>query len=242
MASPDSSLAWNRAARSVECAGLTSSLSGKIGLGNRAVGACVRFTCARKRLASAKSTRETDSSSDSGPRCAPRFDVLSRPSPRTPRQDAEAGIIGCYALRHRFHSGFEILVSRIDEQPLSQNLVRQQRREVGLEGSVMCVVRADQHAVPVPAAGLRWLNEQQHLTLEEVRGKPAKHSPCEKGRVLGKRLKDPLVLERLHEIDAVPVFALPGDGQHASRSSVRRPAKTESSPQTESGGTMWWLP
>lgn len=76
--------------------------------------------------------------------------------------------------------------------------MRHQRRELGLNGSVMFVVRTDQNPVPVPATGFRWLNEQQHLTLEEVRGKPTEHSLGEEGPVLNKRLENPLVFERLH--------------------------------------------
>src|SRR6185436_1861605 len=109
----------------------------------------------------------------------------------TPGQDAEARVIACDMLRHGFHGGFEIFVGRIDEQPLSQNLMWQQRRELGLNGSVMFVTRADQHAVPVPATGFCWLNEQQHLTLEEVRGKPTEHSLGKEGPVLDKRLENP---------------------------------------------------
>jgi hypothetical protein len=46
-----------------------------------------------------------------------RSDVLS--APRPPGDDPEARVIACYVLRHCFHSGFEILVGRIDEKPLS---------------------------------------------------------------------------------------------------------------------------
>jgi hypothetical protein len=60
----------------------------------------------------------------------------------------------------------------------------------------MGVVRADQNPVPFPAAGFRWLDEQQHLALEEVRGEPTKHPLGEEGRVLDKRLENPLVFER----------------------------------------------
>ena len=59
--------------------------------------------------------------------------------------------------------------------------MRHQRRELGLNGRVVFVVRTDQRPVPFPATGFRWLNEQQHLTLEEVRGKPTEHSLGEEG-------------------------------------------------------------
>ena len=105
------------------------------------------------------------------------------PRLRAPGQDAETRVIAGYTFRHPFHGGFEIFVGRIDEKPLSENLVRHQRRELGLNGSVMLVVRTDQNPVLVPAAGFRRLNEQQHLTLEEVRGKATEHSSGEKGRL-----------------------------------------------------------
>ena len=76
--------------------------------------------------------------------------------------------------------------------------MRHQRWELGLNGSVMLVIGAEQNPVPVPAAGFRWLNEQKHQTLEEVRGKPAEHPLREERRVLDKLLEDPVVFELLH--------------------------------------------
>ena len=77
-----------------------------------------------------------------------------------------------------------------------------QGRELDLNGSVMFVVRTDQNPVPVPATGFRWLNEQQHLALEDVRGKPTEHSLGEERRVLTKRFENPLVVERLHVFES----------------------------------------
>ena len=65
----------------------------------------------------------------------------------------------------------------------------------------MFVVGANQNTVPVPAAGFRWLDEQQHLTLEEVGGKPTEHPLGEEGPVSDKRLENPLVVEGLHLFD-----------------------------------------
>ena len=124
--------------------------------------------------------------------------VASGSRPQSPGQDAEARVIACYMLRDCVHGGFEILVGGIDEKPLSQNRMRQQGGELGLNGSVMPVVRTEQNPVPVPAPGFRGLNEQQHLTFEEVHGKPAEHSFGEESRVLNKRLENPLVFELLH--------------------------------------------
>ena len=121
--------------------------------------------------------------------------VLSPPRLRIPGHDTEARVIACDALRHLFHGRFEVFVARIDEHPLSQNLMRHQRRELGLYRSVMFVVRTDQHPVPGPATGLRWFNEQQHLTLEEVRGEPTEHSLGKEGPVARKRFENPLLIE-----------------------------------------------
>src|SRR5271155_1091504 len=87
--------------------------------------------------------------------------------------------------------------------------MRQQRREFGLNRSVMLVVRTDQNPMPIPAAGLRWLNQQQHLTLEEVHGKPTEHALGEKSRVLNKRFDNPLVFKLLHVFPAEQKTLIP---------------------------------
>src|SRR5271170_953955 len=93
-------------------------------------------------------------------------DLLSPPRLRTPGQDAETRVIAGYTLRHCFHGGFEIIVGGIDEKPLSEDFMRPQRGELGSHGRVMFVGRTDQDPVPVPAAGLGWFNQEQHLALE----------------------------------------------------------------------------
>ncbi len=65
----------------------------------------------------------------------------------------------------------------------------------------MFVIRTNQNPVPVPATGFRRLNEQQHLTLEEVGREPPEHSLREEGRVLTKRVENPLIFERLHAFE-----------------------------------------
>ena len=76
--------------------------------------------------------------------------------------------------------------------------MRVQRGELGLNGSVMFVVRTDQNPVPFPATGFRRLNQQQHLTLEEVCRKSPEHSLGKESPVLSKRNENPLGFERLH--------------------------------------------
>jgi hypothetical protein len=56
----------------------------------------------------------------------------------------------------------------------------------------------DAEAQVVP--GFRWLNEHEHLALEEVRGKPAEHSFSEERPALDKRVENPMVFERLHSL------------------------------------------
>jgi len=62
----------------------------------------------------------------------------------------------------------------------------------------MLVTGADQHAVPLPAAGLRRLNEHQHLAIVEIRGETAEHPFGEERRTPCERIENPLVIERLH--------------------------------------------
>src|ERR1700680_2098208 len=76
--------------------------------------------------------------------------------------------------------------------------MRHQRRELGLDGSVMFIVCADKDAVPIPATGLRRLDKQQHLTLEEVCGQPTEHSLGKEGPVINKGIENPFVFECLH--------------------------------------------
>src|SRR5437867_7089522 len=97
--------------------------------------------------------------------------------------------------------------------------MRRQRREPGLNRSVMFVVRTDQNPVPLPATGFRWFNEQEHLTLEEVRSKAAKHSLGEEGSVLDKRFENPFVFERLHVLVRPATRAVPAARRrsHAGR-------------------------
>jgi len=65
--------------------------------------------------------------------------MAARRPARIPGQYAEARVIACYTLRRGLHSGFEILVGRIDEEPFSQHLMRHQGGEFRLNGGVMLV-------------------------------------------------------------------------------------------------------
>jgi hypothetical protein len=76
--------------------------------------------------------------------------------------------------------------------------MRRQRWELGPNGSVMFVVRTDQDAMPVPATGFRWLNENQHLTPEKVGGQATEHCLAKKSPMISQRIENPFVFERLH--------------------------------------------
>lgn len=88
-------------------------------------------------------------------------------------------------------------MSRIGVEPFSQDLMWPQRGEFGLDGRVVLVVCTDQHTMPLPAAGLRWLDEHQHLTPEKVRGEPTEHSLRKESRVLDECVENPFMIECL---------------------------------------------
>jgi hypothetical protein len=50
--------------------------------------------------------------------------------------------------------------------------MRHQRRELGLNGSVMFVVRTDQYAITGPATGFRYRHKKQHLAPEKYPDRP----------------------------------------------------------------------
>ena len=85
--------------------------------------------------------------------------------------------------------------------------MRLQSGKLGLNGFVVSEVGTDQDTVPIPPAGFRWLDQKQHLTLEEVYGEATKHTFGKEGRVLTERLQDPLVFERFHVLHASDVIA-----------------------------------
>ena len=63
--------------------------------------------------------------------------------------------------------------------------MRRQGREVGSNRCMMFEARADEHAVPRPAAGLRRLDEHEHHPLVEVRREPSEHPLGEERRAPG---------------------------------------------------------
>jgi hypothetical protein len=64
---------------------------------------------------------------------------------------------------------------------------------------MMRVLRADQNAVPLPSAALGWLDQNEHLSSEEIGGKSTEHFFGEEACVILEGLKDPFIVECLHQ-------------------------------------------
>jgi hypothetical protein len=82
----------------------------------------------------------------------------------------------------------------------------------------MVMIRADQHAVPLPVAGSCRLDEQQRLALVKVGRKPSEHPLGDEGRVAGEDLENPLIVERF--------MAMRGDAQQTVVRSASQPERT----------------
>jgi hypothetical protein len=67
---------------------------------------------------------------------------------------------------HSLQRRFEIRVSRVDEKPLLQDVVRRQLRELRDDRGVMRVFRANQHTMPFPPPSFGWFDQDHHLTAE----------------------------------------------------------------------------
>ena len=100
--------------------------------------------------------------------------------------------------RHSFQRRLEVRVPRVEIEPLLEDAMRRQLRELGDDRAVMRVVGADEDAVPLPPAGLRRLDEDHHLAAEQVDGQPAEHPLGEEARMVLEGLHDPFVVEGLH--------------------------------------------
>jgi len=73
--------------------------------------------------------------------------------------------------------------------------VRFERGEVRADRRLMREVGADEDAVPLPAAGLRRLDQHEHLAVVHVSSEAAEHPFGEEGGVSLERFEDPLVIE-----------------------------------------------
>ncbi len=97
---------------------------------------------------------------------------------------------------HTFHRGFEVLMTRVDVEPLLQKVVRHQLPELFDDRGLMCMFRADQHSMPLPPAILCWFDQEHHLATKQIDGQATEHPLGEEAGMVLKTLKDPFVVER----------------------------------------------
>ena len=112
--------------------------------------------------------------------------------------NAESLVIPRDGLRHAFHRRLEVLMTRVDVEPLLQNVVRRQFRELFDDPGLLCSVSADQDAMPVPPASPGWFDQDHHHATEQVNGQSTEHPLGEEAGVVLEDLKNPLVVERFH--------------------------------------------
>ena len=110
----------------------------------------------------------------------------------------ESLVIPRDGFRNSFHRQLEVLMTRVDVEPLLQDVVGRQLRELFDERGLMSMFRADQNAMPFPAAGLGWFDQEHHLAAEQVDGQPTEHPLGEEAGVVLEDLKGPFVVERSH--------------------------------------------
>src|SRR5262249_42345143 len=114
------------------------------------------------------------------------------------RINPESRVIPGDGFRHSFHRQLEVLMTRVDIEPLLQDVVRRQMRELFENSVLMRMFRADKNAMPHPAASLGWFHQHQHLAAEQVSGQSTEHPFYEEAGVFLKDLKNPFVVECLH--------------------------------------------
>ncbi len=127
-----------------------------------------------------------------------------RPGPPLPRarMNPESRVIpgdgSCHSLQRRL----EVRVSRVDVEPLLQDVVRRQLRKLFDDRGVMRTLRADQNAMPLPPPSPGWFDQEHHLTAEQVHSKAAEHPLGEEAGIVLESPHDPFVVERLHRSHA----------------------------------------
>src|SRR5262249_38029378 len=114
------------------------------------------------------------------------------------RMNPESLVISRDGFCHAFHRRLEVLMTRVDVEPLLQDFVRRQLRERFDDRRLMCMVRADEDTVPLPAASPGWFDQDHHLTAEQVNGQSTEHPLGEEARVVFEEPEDPFVVERFH--------------------------------------------
>jgi hypothetical protein len=79
--------------------------------------------------------------------------MSSLPLPPRMRMNPESRVIPGDGFRHSLDGRLEVLVSRVDVEPLLQDVVRGQLRELFDDSWLMRMFGADQHAMPLPPGG-----------------------------------------------------------------------------------------
>ncbi len=110
----------------------------------------------------------------------------------------ESLVIPRDGFRHSFNRRLEVLMTRVDVEPLLQDVVRRQLRELFDDRGLMRMFRADQDAMPLPPASPGWFDQEHHLATEQVDGQSTEHPLGEEAGVVLEDLKDPFVVERFH--------------------------------------------
>lgn len=115
------------------------------------------------------------------------------------RMNPESFVIPRDGSRDSFHRRLEVLMARVDVEPLLQYVVRLQLRKLFSDRGLMRMFRTDQNTMPLPPAGLGRFNQHHHLTAEQINGQSTEHPFREKARMVLEGLKDPFVIKRLHQ-------------------------------------------
>ena len=112
--------------------------------------------------------------------------------------NSESRVIACDGCCQSLHRWLEVIVVRVDVEPLLQDIVRCQLRKLSDDCGLMRMFGADQDTVPLPAAGLGRLDQHHHLATEQVGGQSAEHPLGEEAGMILEGLKYPFVVEGSH--------------------------------------------
>jgi hypothetical protein len=133
----------------------------------------------------------------------------------------ESRVIARDRFCHSFHCLLEVLITRIDVEPLLQDVMRRQLRELLDDRGVMRMLSTDQNAMPLPPPRLGWFDQDHHLAAEQVDGQSAEHPLGEEAGMLLEDLKDPFVVEgshrRLRRSASLPLYTIPRSGSFTVR-------------------------
>jgi hypothetical protein len=100
---------------------------------------------------------------------------------------------------HSSHRRLEVVMTRVDVEPLLQGVMRGQLRERFDDRGLMRMIRADQDTMPLPPASPGWFDQDHHLAAEQVDGQSTEHPLGEEAGVVLEDPKNPFVVERSHQ-------------------------------------------